>query len=186
MIKPFCALLTIAVGFLLSPTLDAQVTSPRQQFGHEIGADYVLPNYAQLAAYWRKLDRESDRMRVVRIGTSAEGRPMVMAIITAPENFRKLARYQEISARLARAEGVNEEQARALAREGKAIVWIDGGLHATEVLGAQQLIQYVYEMVSRTDPETMRFLRDDILLATLVNPDGMDLVSDWYMREPVR
>jgi hypothetical protein len=83
-------------------------------------------------------------------------------------------------------EGVSEAQAREMAREGKAIVWIDGGLHASEVLGAQQLIQWVYEMVSRNDPETLRFLRDDILLATLVNPDGMDLVSDWYMRDSVK
>lgn len=163
-----------------------RITSPKEEFGHAIGEDYFLADYGQLLEYWDKLDRESDRMRVVRIGTSAEGRPMVMAIITAPENFRNLPRYQEISRKLARAEGVTEAEARALAREGKAIVWIDGGLHATEVLGAQQLIEYVYEMVSSNDPETMRFLRDDILLATLVNPDGMDLVSDWYMRLPVK
>ena len=164
----------------------SRITSPLKEFGHNIGDDYFLANYQQLLRYWDKLDRESDRMKVVRIGTSAEGRPMVMAIITAPENFRNLNRYQEIVTKLAHADGVTEQQARALAREGKAVVWIDGGLHATEVLGAQQLIQYVYEMVSRTDPETMRFLRDDILLATLVNPDGMDLVSNWYMRDSVK
>ena len=122
--------------------------------------------------YWRKLDRESDRMKMVRIGTTAEGRPMWMAIITSPENQKKLARYQEISRRLALAENLTDAQAHALAAEGKAVVWIDGGLHATEVLGAQQLIQTVYELVSKTDPETLRFLRDDILLAVPANPDG--------------
>ncbi|HMA20010.1 MAG TPA: M14 family metallopeptidase, partial [Gemmatimonadaceae bacterium] len=178
----------VVLLFASSAVASAQsrITSPLQEFGHNIGEDYFLADYQQLLKYWDKLDRESDRMKVVRIGTSAEGRPMMMAIITAPENFRNLARYQEISRRLAHAEGLNEAQARALAHEGKSIVWIDGGLHATEVLGAQQLIQHVYEMVSRTDPETMRFLHDDILLATLVNPDGMDLVSDWYMRVPVK
>ena len=181
--------IAIVVALFASATVasgQSRVTSPVQEFGHAIGDDYFLANYQQLLKYWEKLDRQSDRMRLVRIGTSAEGRPMMMAIITAPGNFRNLARYQEISRRLARAEGLNETQARALAKEGKAIVWIDGGLHATEVLGAQQLIQWVYEMVSRTDPETMRFLRDNILLATLVNPDGMDLVSDWYMRDSVK
>ena len=180
----------LALSFVLAATpaafAQSRITSPKEEFGHEIGEDYYLANYQQLLKYWDKLDRQSDRMRVVRIGTTAEGRPMVMAIITAPENFRKLPRYQEIATRLARAEGVTEAQARAMAREGKAVVWIDGGLHATEVLGSQQLIQWVYEMVSRNDPETMRFLRDDILLATLVNPDGMDLVSDWYMRDSVK
>ncbi|HXV15153.1 MAG TPA: M14 metallopeptidase family protein, partial [Gemmatimonadaceae bacterium] len=178
----------VVLLFASSAVASAQsrITSPLQEFGHNIGEDYFLANYQQLLKYWDKLDRESDRMKVVRIGTSAEGRPMMMAIITAPENFKNLARYQEISRRLAHAEGLNEAQARALAHEGKSIVWIDGGLHATEVLGAQQLIQYVYEMVSKTDPETMRILHDDILLATLVNPDGMDLVSDWYMRVPVK
>ena len=162
-----------------------RITTPLMEFGHNIGDDYFLANYQQLLKYWQKLDSESNRMRLERIGTTAEGRPMVMAVITAPENFRKINRYQEISRRLAHAEGLTDDQARALAKEGKTVVWIDGGLHSTETLGAQQLIQWVYEMVSRNDAETQRFLRDNILLATLVNPDGMDLVSDWYMREPV-
>ncbi len=160
------------------------ITSPRAEFGHNIGDDYFLANYGQMIDYWRKLDRESDRMKMVRIGTTAEGRPMWMAIITSPENHRKLARYEEISRRLALAENLTDAQARALASEGKAVVWIDGGLHASEVLGAQQLILMAYELVSRNDPETLRFLRDDIILLMPANPDGQDLVSNWYMRDP--
>jgi zinc carboxypeptidase len=160
------------------------ITSPRVEFGHNIGEDYFLANYGQMIDYWRKLDRESDRMRMVRIGTTAEGRPMWMAIIASPENHRKLGRYQEISRRLALAEDLTDAQARALAAEGKSVVWIDGGLHASEVLGAQQLILMAYDLVSRNDPETLRILRDDIVLLVPANPDGQDLVSNWYMREP--
>jgi hypothetical protein len=79
---------------------------------------------------------------------------------------------------------VPEEQARQLAKEGKTVVWIDGGLHATEVLGAQQLIETIYRLNTKSDPETLRILNDDIVLCTLINPDGMELVSNWYMREP--
>jgi len=83
-----------------------RITTPRAQFGHDIGDDYFLANYSQMIDYWRKLDRESDRMKMVRIGTTAEGRPIWMAIITSPENHAKLARYQEISRRLALAENI--------------------------------------------------------------------------------
>src|SRR6185503_20884035 len=102
--------------------------------------------------------------------------------VTSPENHRNLERYRQASMRLALAEGLTDETARALAREGKAVVWIDGGLHATETLGAQQLGQIVYEMVSRNDEETRRILNDVIILFVHANPDGNDLVADWYMR----
>jgi len=177
------ALLLCFLALPATASTQTRITSPRTQFGHNIGDDYFLANYSQMIEYWQKLDRESDRMKMVRIGTSAEGRPMWMAIITSPENHKKLPRYQEISRRLALAENLTDAQAHTLATEGKAVVWIDGGLHATEVLGAQQLIQTVYELVSRTDPETLRFLRDDIILCVPANPDGQDLVSNWYMRE---
>ncbi len=161
-----------------------RVTTPQEQFGHEIGADYALPGYAQLQEYWVRLSAESDRMVLDTIGFTEEGRPQLMAILTSPENHRNLDRYREIARRLALARGVSEQEARALAREGKAVVWIDGGLHATEVLGAQQLMELVYQMVSRTDEETLRFLDDIILLAVHDNPDGHDLVANWYTREP--
>ena len=179
--------LALCLFALVSASAGAQrqITTPREEFGANFGDDYFLASYRQIAAYWRKLERESDRIRVVEIGKTAEGRPHLMAIVTSPENHRNLARYREISSRLAHAEGLTDSTARALAKEGKAVVWIDGGLHATEVLGAQQLGEMVYQMVSRTDEETLRFLNDCILLLVHANPDGNDLVADWYMRNPV-
>ena len=182
------AVLPILGAILALPApLPAQgvITSPREQFGHSFGDDYFLANYRQISDYWKKLATQSDRIVIRDIGKTAEGRSQLMAIVTAPENHRNLARYQEIARRLARTEVGSEEEARALAREGKAVVWIDGGLHATETLGAQQLGEMVYQMVSRTDEETMRFLNDVIVLLVHANPDGNDLVADWYMRNPV-
>jgi len=175
--------LVLAVGVLLQARATGHITTPKEQLGFDLGDDYQLANYKQLTDYWKKLDQESDRMTMVDIGETSEGRRQYMAIITSPENHKKLARYKEISQRLAHAEGLTDEQAHALAAEGKAVIWIDGGLHASEVLGAQQLMELVYEMVSRDDPETRRFLNDIILLAVQANPDGQELCADWYMRE---
>ena len=176
---------TLACLPAIAPAAEkAKITSPKEEFGFQLGDDYCLANYQQLSAYWRKLDRESDRLKVEVIGESEEGREMLMAILTAPRNHKKLGRYQEISRRLALAEGLAEEEAQKLAAEGKAVVWIDGGLHGTEVLGAQQLMETVYQMVSRDDEEMQRFLRDVVVLCCCPNPDGLELVADWYMREP--
>ena len=130
----------------------AKVTSPKEQFGFSIGDDYQLVNYKQLVAYWKKLDAESNRMKLVEIGKTAEGRTMVMAIVTSPANHGRLARYKDIATRLALAKGLSESDARRLAAEGKAVVWIDGGLHATEILGSQQLVELVWRMVSGATP----------------------------------
>ncbi len=175
----------LAAGFALSalPALAQEsLTSPVEFFGHEIGADYELPNYTELTEYWETLASQSPRMTLQSIGNTAEGRAQLMAIVTSPENHANLDRYQSISARLARAEGIDEDAARALAKEGKAVVWIDGGLHATEVLGAQQLMETLWQFVSKTDDETMRILDDVVILFVHANPDGMELVSNWYTR----
>ncbi|MCO5296710.1 MAG: M14 family metallopeptidase [Fimbriimonadaceae bacterium] len=159
-------------------------TSPKAEFGHALGDDYFLANYQQLERYWKKLDRESPRFKLESIGKTEEGREQYMAIVTDPSNMSRLARYKEIARKLARAEGVDESEAKALAAEGKAVVWIDGGLHASEVLCAQALMEMGWQLVSRDDEETRRVLRDCIILLVHANPDGHDLVADWYMRNP--
>ena len=172
----------ISVALAATLTAQSSITSPRAQFGFDLGDDYQLTTYRQIADYWRTLDAQSDRMVLQEIGRTAEGRPQLMAIVTSPANHKNLARYRDISRRLALAEGVSDDDAHRLAKEGKAVVWIDGGLHATETLGAQQLVEMVYQMVSRNDEETLRFLDECIILFVHANPDGNDLVADWYMR----
>jgi hypothetical protein len=173
--------LTLAVA---SAAAAQAISTPKQHFGFNLGDDYQLATYDQFQAYWQKLDKESTRLQVVEIGKTEEGRPHLAAIVTAPENFKLLDRYKQISQQLHRARGISEAQARALAKEGKAVVWIDGGLHATEVVGAHQLLETVYQLVSRTDEETTRILRDVIVVAVHANPDGMQMVSKCYMQNP--
>nr|WP_312781764.1 M14 family metallopeptidase [Brevundimonas sp.] len=160
----------------------SRITSPREAFGHEVGADYHLVNYSQWEAYLKTLAGQSDRMKLVEIGKSSEGRTQYIAIVSTPQNLANLDRYQEIARRLAKAEGVSEAEARAMSAEGKAVVWIDGGLHSTETVPPQALIAAVHEWLTAEDPEALRVLNDAIILFAPLNPDGMELVSNWYMR----
>jgi len=159
------------------------VPSPEEHFGFYMGQDYRLANYTQTAAYFKKL-AASDRVELVDIGETEEGRPQYMLVISSPENIRKLDEYKSISKKLGYAEGLDEEAAKKLAASGKAIVWIDGGLHSTEMVGTHALIEIAYQLTSKTDDETLRILDQVIVLVTHANPDGQELVADWYMRNP--
>src|SRR5713101_7561428 len=128
--KPLCLFLIAALQGA-GQTAEAAVTSPKEYFGHNLGDDYFLSNYQQLRGYWAKLEQESDRLKVVPIGVTEEGRPQLMGIVTSPANHRRLVHYQDSARSLSLAENVTEALARKLSREGKAVVWIDGGLHAS-------------------------------------------------------
>src|ERR1039457_2378310 len=107
-----CAL-AIALATLAPAQTGRKITTPKEALGFEIGDDYYLANYTQLTAWWQKLAKESDRVKLVEIGKSEEGRPQWMAIITSPENHRKLARYKEIARKLALAVGLTGDAAHA-------------------------------------------------------------------------
>ena len=162
----------------------ATVPTPLKVLGHIIGAPGDLDRSADIYKYFDALAKASPRVKVWRIGKTEEGRDQFMLIVSSQENIKNLDRYKAISQQLAHAEGLTDQQARALAAEGKTIVWIDGGLHATEVVGAHQLIETAYQLLSRTDPETVNILDKVIVLMTHANPDGQELVSSWYMRNP--
>ena len=174
-------LILLLVG--LRTAFGQSLPSPKEHFGFSIGDDYHLATYTQTEAYVKKLASLSDRTKLMDIGLTEEGRHQFMLIVSSPENLKKLDRYKEISQKLARAENLTDDQARALANEGKAVVWIDGGLHATETVGTHQLIETIWQLVSRKDPETMRILDQNIILLTHANPDGQEIVTNWYMRE---
>lgn len=168
---------------LLQGTQAQKIPTPQEHFGFAIGDDYHLATYTQTEAYFKKLAAASPRANLVDMGLTEEGRHQYMLVVSSPENLKNLAKYKSISQQLARAEGLTDEQARSMAQTGKAVIWIDGGLHATETVGAHQLVETAYQIISRQDAETKRILDDVIILMAHANPDGQELVSNWYMRE---
>ncbi|HZH54231.1 MAG TPA: M14 family zinc carboxypeptidase, partial [Sphingobacteriaceae bacterium] len=115
---------------LLAPFLSqaqTNVPSPKSHFGFNIGDDYHLANFTQTEAYFKKLDAASDRVKLVDIGETEEGRRQYMLVVSSSDNIQNMEQYRAISQKMARAE-IDEEEARKLAQQGKAVVWIDGGL----------------------------------------------------------
>jgi hypothetical protein len=172
--------------FLLLPafSIGQPLPSPKEHFGFSIGDNYKLATYTQTEAYFKKIASVSDRVRLINMGLTEEGRNQYMMVVSSPNNLKNLERYREIARKMARADVNSSAEARSLALEGKAVVWIDGGLHATETVGTHQLIETLWQLVSRNDRETLRILDDVIILLAHANPDGQELVSNWYMNNP--
>jgi len=161
-------------------TRQERVPRPEDVFGFKPGADYQLADYDQMVAFYRKLDHASARVQVFDIGPSCEGRRMILAVISSEDNIAQLEKYRQISGKLARA-AVSDQEARELARTGKAVVWIDGGLHANEVGHAQHSPELAYRLATDESP-AMKAIRNNVILlqVPVLNPDGLDMVVNWY------
>jgi ribosomal protein S18 acetylase RimI-like enzyme len=161
----------------------SRITPPEATFGFKPGADFKLANYERSVEYFRALAASSRYVRLVEAGRTSQGRPMIFALVSNPKNLDQIERYRQIAQRLAHPHGLTDEAARQLAREGKPIVHIDGGLHATEVAGPQHTPQLVYELLSKSDDPYYRAILDNVILMLwpTINPDGQQMVADWYM-----
>ncbi len=165
-----------------SPVALAAVPTPESVLGFIPGAEHKLATYDETIDYFRKLDAASDRLTMIQAGTSTLGRTFWLAAISSPQNLASLDKYRDIARRLARPADLSEAEARALARDGKVIVHIDGGLHSSEVAGPQHTIQLAYDLVAKgSEPEFAHILDNVILLLwPTINPDGHQMIAEWY------
>jgi len=175
------ARLSLLAALCTAVALSAQVPSPTEFFGHQVGADYKLINYTDMMRYFRSIEGVSKRMKLVDIGETSYGQRMMMAVISSPENLANIEQLRKLSVKMAHPGDMDPDSASRLVAAGKPVVWIDAGLHATETIAGQNIIELVWQMNSRDDAEVRRILDEVVLLATPVNPDGYELVANAYM-----
>ena len=175
------ALLLVLVS---APLVAATLPTPDSVFGFRPGADYKLATYDQSVEYFKRVAAASKGVRLFEAGKTSQGRTMYYAAVSSPANLAKLDRYREIARRLAHPQGLSDADAHRLAREGKAFVHIDGGLHSTEVAGWSHTPQLLHDIVSRTADRDVKFILDNVVLFLwpTINPDGQQMVAEWYMR----
>ena len=166
---------------LNTPLAGQSLPTPESVLGFRPGADFRLATYEESVDYFQRLDAASDRMMMMMTGRTSEGRTWYIAVISTPDNLANLEQHKETAARFARPASLSDEEARTLASSAKAIVDINGGLHATEVAGAQHMIQLAYDLVAGEDRRT-RAIRENVItvLWPSLNPDGQTMVAEWY------
>jgi hypothetical protein len=168
---------------LLSVLSFAQLPSPESLLGFQIGADRKLADWKEIIDYFARLDKASDRLQVVELGKSTEGRPLILAIITSPQNFARLDDILNVQRRLADPRQVHPDLLVSMYRDGRSVVMINCSIHSTEIAASQMAMELAYKLASGNDAATQEILANTILLLSpSSNPDGIQLVVDWYKK----
>ena len=163
--------------------LSSCVPAPDVSLHHIVGAPEVLDYTKDINAYFRLLANKSPRVKVWSIGTSEEGREMLVAAVSDEANLARLDRYKEITARLADPRGLSEAEAQKLIAEGKPIYWADGSIHSPETGSPEMLMELAYRLAVEDTPFIQEIRRDAIVLITpIVETDGHDRMVDIYMQ----
>jgi len=162
------------------------IPAPEDVLGFKPGDDRKLASWNQVVEYFDRLDRASDRVKFETLGRSTMDNPFVMATISAPENLARLEEYKAIQDQLAdpRELGTGprrDRKAAELIRRGKTIVLITCGIHSTEVGSYLSSMLIAHRLASSNEPEIQNILNNTIiLLVPSLNPDGVDIVKNWY------
>ncbi len=169
-------LLVVSFGF-------SQVPNPEDVLGFKIGNDRKVADMSQIIDYFHKLDNTSDRILVKEVGKTTEGNPFIVAIITSERNHKNLDKYREYQQLLADPRKITEKDAQKMIAEGKAVVMINCSIHASEIGAAQMSMKLAYDLATGKDPTIQRILDNVILLLVpMHNPDGIQMVVDWYKK----
>lgn len=167
-----------------SASQPAVIPSPKSVLGFTPGDDRTIAGWSQITDYFERLDRASDRVLVQTLGESTLKRPLIVAFISARENILALPKYKEIQQQLAdpRKITTNVQRDRLLAN-GKVVVTISCSIHSTEIVASQMSMQLAYELATAQDADTRAILQNTILLLIpSPNPDGIDIVANWYRK----
>ena len=158
--------------------------SPQSVLGFIPGDDRTIADWSQITAYFNRLDRASDRVMVQTLGQSTLKRPLIVVFISARENILALQKYKDIQRRLSDARQITGEiQSRRLIANGKTVVAISCSIHSTEIVASQMSMQLAYELATAQDADTREILQNTILLLIpSPNPDGIDIVANWYRK----
>ncbi len=161
----------------------AAVPTPEQFFGHRMGEDRKLAGWDRLLEYYRTLARASDRMQLVELGTSSEGRPYIALFISSPANLARLEQIRTMNATLADPRGASPADIERIVKDGRAVVVQTFALHSSEVAASQTAAEFVYDTLTRDDEEAVR-MRDQVISIVVpsINPDGTQMIADWYMK----
>jgi len=159
------------------------IPTPESHFGHRMGEDRKLIGWDKVVTYFQALAKTSDRIVVRELGKTTLGRPFLAAWISQAGTLKQLEQYRQIQKKLADPRKTGEAEAAKLILQGKAVVMITCSIHSTEVASTHTAVEFAHRMLTESSPRLNAILDNVIfILVPSLNPDGVDIVRDWYLK----
>jgi hypothetical protein len=161
----------------------ATVPSPTDYLGHIVGAPGELSDTKQIFGYLRALAEASPRVAVETIGTTEEGRDIIVAVIADEAGMDEIDRLRGATALLADPRRCDEACLESTLEFARPIYYLNGAIHSTETGSPEMLMELAYRLAVSERPE-FKMIREKVVV--LINPvsevDGRDRMADWFYR----
>jgi len=156
--------------------MDPRVPTPEKALGFKIGDRFVT--HAEVGAYVRAVAAAApERVRVETYGKTAEGRDLVLVVVTSPENH---ARMDDLAGRVRALYSPTSAKTAAVPADLPVFVWLSYGVHGDEASSPDAAIATLYHLAASRDSETAELLRRVVLtMDPMVNPDGRMRYLAW-------
>ncbi|HSG82859.1 MAG TPA: M14 metallopeptidase family protein [Gemmatimonadota bacterium] len=155
----------------------AQTPSFAEITGHAFGERVTV--HQEAVRYLEALAATSDRVRIVEQGASWEGRKLLVAIVTAPENHARLDEIRAAAQRLGDPRATSPSEAARLMESQPVIIWYGGSIHGFELSGSEGVLKLLEHLTTRDDEATLEVLRNAVILIDpMLNPDGRDAFAN--------
>jgi hypothetical protein len=170
-------LAAVLASVALAPVLPAQgVPSPSSYLGFQLGADRTLADWSQITGYFATLAAASPAVHLDTLGTSTQGRPFIVAVISSPENIAGIRADQ---ARLADPRELSAEDEAAIVARQPSVIVIQNNIHASEIASSQMGMELAWRLAT-VDTLQRALERAVVVMIPSANPDGQDMVTKWY------
>ncbi len=171
----------------LSPLVDhlptaPGVPTPKDILGYHIGTEKKLTYTADQFRFFRTLEKAlPGRVKTFNIGTTEEGREIVVAFISSEANISNLEVNRTNLKRLADPRGLSEAEARTIVAATKPHYHISAGLHSGETNPPESAMELGYRLAVSEEPY-IRQIRDNVIVSIMpsTDVDGRDRYVDWY------
>ena len=150
--------------------------SPLKFLGRAVGMPGELTYAKDIYRYYEALAKAAPtRAKYWKVGTTEEGRDIVLLAIGNEDSIKNLDKYRDMLGELTDPRKTTEARAQQLLHTAKPIYYAISGMHSPETGGPEMLIELAYRLIVEETPFIQNIRNNVITLITpVIEVDGRE------------